>query len=459
MVKPQLPAGLRDFGPDEVYKRNYIFDRIRKIFEHFGYYPLETPAFETSATLTEKYGEEGDQLLYRILKSGNYLEKVPGEVWQSGDYKQLLPYISDKGLRYDLTVPLARYVAMNTNKISFPYKRYQFQPVWRADKPQKGRYREFYQCDADVLGSRSLVYEAEMITLFDAVFDELGIYQVNLEINSRKVLMGFAESFGFADKFSDFTIALDKLDKIGLDGVKKELDQRGIPSEVLAKIEPVLGDTTYKEKIQFLEEYFDANSTGLEGVKEIQRVNEMVNAVKLNSTKLDFNLTLARGLDYYTGVIFEAVPRDVKMGSIASGGRYDDLTHYFNLPDVSGIGISFGMERIYDLMEEKGIFPEMAGDRSQVMVIQQDAEKEVYAFQVVTELRKRGISTEVTPDTKRLGKQLKYADKREVVYALILNPADSGYSKFTLKHMESGQQWDYEDFEKVKAFLHPNSRL
>ncbi len=459
MVKPQLPAGLRDFGPDEVYKRNYIFDQIREVFELFGFHPLETPAFETSATLTEKYGEEGDQLLYRLLKSGDFLNKVPEEVLHSGDYKQILPYISDKGLRYDLTVPLARYVAMNTNNISFPFKRYQFQPVWRADKPQKGRYREFYQCDADVIGSYSLVYEAEMIGLFDHVFDALGIYQVDLEINSRKVLMGLAESFGFEDRFSDFTIALDKMDKIGIDGVKKELGERGIPSEVLTKIEPVLQDTNYNEKIAFLSDYFSSNATGMEGVREIKQVNEMINSINLNAIQLDFNLTLARGLDYYTGVIYEAVPRDIQMGSIASGGRYDNLTYYFNLPDVSGIGISFGVERIYDLMEEKGLFPDMGSNRSQVMVIQQEEERSIYAFQVATELRKSGISTEITPDVKRLGKQLKYADKRGVAYALILNPSDSGYSRFSLKHMASGKQWDYEDFDQLKSFLQPNSRL
>ena len=454
MAKPQLPAGFRDFGPEAVYKRNYIFKRIREVFEQYGYQPLETPAFETTSTLTEKYGEEGDQLLYRVLNSGDYLSKVPEEVLNQKDSKVLLPYISDKGLRYDLTVPMARYVAMNTNALTFPFKRYQLQNVWRADKPQKGRYREFYQCDADVVGSRSLMYEAELITLFDAVFDALDLGAVTLELNSRKILMGLAKAFDFEDRFADFTIALDKLDKIGMAGVKEELDNRGIPSSILDEVQAVLkADTTYAEKLNFLESYFQDNVTGLEGLNEIKRVNEMLNAVKFKRLELNFNLTLARGLDYYTGIIFEAVPQNLKSGSIASGGRYDDLTAYFGLNDVSGIGISFGVERIYEVMDEQGLLEWVVGNHAQVMVILLEEQQEVYGFQVVTTLRDAGIAAEITPDARKLGKQLKYADRRQVNYALILNAEDSGSQRFTLKHMSSGNQTEHTDLQTVKAEL------
>jgi histidyl-tRNA synthetase len=454
MAKPQLPAGFRDFGPEAVYKRNYIFQRIREVFEQYGYQPLETPAFETTGTLTEKYGEEGDQLLYRVLNSGDYLSKVPEAVLNQKDSKALLPYISDKGLRYDLTVPMARYVAMNTNTLTFPFKRYQLQNVWRADKPQKGRYREFYQCDADVVGSRSLMYEAELITLFDAVFDALDLGAVTLELNSRKILMGLAKAFEFEDRFADFTIALDKLDKIGMAGVKEELDNRGIPSSILDEVQPVLkADTSYAEKLNFLESYFHDNVTGLEGLNEIKRVNEMLNAVNFKRLELNFNLTLARGLDYYTGIIFEAVPQNLKSGSIASGGRYDDLTAYFGLNDVSGIGISFGVERIYEVMDEQGLLEGVVGNHVQVMVILLEEQQEVYGFQVVTTLRDAGIAAEITPDARKLGKQLKYADRRQVNYALILNAENSGSRRFTLKHMSSGNQTDHTDLQTVKAEL------
>ena len=454
MVKPQLPAGMRDFGPEEVYKRNYIFNTIRACFEQFGFQPIETPAFETSATLTEKYGEEGDQLLYRILKSGDYLNKVPEEVLQQQDYKALLPYISDKGLRYDLTVPMARYVAMNTNQLTFPFKRYQLQNVWRADKPQKGRYREFYQCDADVIGSDSLVYEAELITLFDAVFDALDLGQVTLELNTRKILMGLAVAFGFEDRFTAFTIALDKLDKIGMDGVKQELEQRQIPSQVIDEVQPVLSpEASYTQKLAFLESYFANNQAGLDGLNEIKQVNEMLNTVKLKRLTLNFNLTLARGLDYYTGVIFEAVPRNLNTGSIASGGRYDDLTAYFGLSDVSGIGISFGVERIYEVMDDQGLLPDVKGAHSQVMVVTLEEEQQVYAFQVLTELRNAGISAEITPDARKLGKQMKYADKRQVSYTLILNAGESSSKRFSLKNMATGEQTDHTDLQSIKAAL------
>ncbi len=454
MVKPQLPAGFRDFGPAAVYKRNYIFRSIREVFEQFGYQPLETPAFETSATLTEKYGEEGDQLLYRVLKSGDYLGKVPEEVLNQKDSKALLPYISDKGLRYDLTVPMARYVAMNTNTLTFPFKRYQLQNVWRADKPQKGRYREFYQCDADVVGSRSLIFEAEMITLFDAVFDALQLGAISLELNSRKILMGLAKAFGFEDRFNDFTIALDKLDKIGMEGVQQELANRGIPTDVLSDIQPVLTpETSYAEKLSFLESYFDDNEAGQEGLREIRRVNELLNPVNLKRVTLNLNLTLARGLDYYTGIIFEAVPQNLESGSIAGGGRYDDLTAYFGLKDVSGIGISFGVERIYEIMDEQGLLDGVAGAHAEVMVVLLEDAQTVYGFQVVTSLRQAGIKAEITPDARKLGKQLKYADRRGVTYALILNSAESPNARFTLKHMASGTQTDHADLPSVKAEL------
>ncbi len=454
MAKPHLPAGFRDFGPEAVYKRNYIFQRIREVFEQYGYQPLETPAFETTGTLTEKYGEEGDQLLYRVLNSGDYLSKVPREVLNQKDFKALLPYISDKGLRYDLTVPMARYVAMNTNELTFPFKRYQLQNVWRADKPQKGRYREFYQCDADVVGSRSLMYEAELITLFDAVFDALDLGAVTLELNSRKILMGLAKAFDFEDRFADFTIALDKLDKIGMAGVKKELDNRGIPSSILDEVHPILqADTTYAEKLNFLDSYFNDNVTGLEGLNEIKRVNEMLNAVNLKRLELNFNLTLARGLDYYTGIIFEAVPQNLRSGSIASGGRYDDLTAYFGLNNVSGIGISFGVERIYEVMDEQGLLGAVKGNYAEVIVVLLEEEQEVYGFQVVTTLRDAGISAEITPDARKLAKQLKYADRRHVNYALILNAENSGNQRFTLKHMSTGNQTEHTDLQTVKAEL------
>ena len=436
--KPGLPTGTRDLSPAEVAKRNYIMSVMRHHFECFGYQPIETPSFENAATLMGKYGEEGDRLIFKILNSGNYFyDKNRVELPESLDallshsaetitleqrieLNRFTAKISDKALRYDLTVPFARYVVMNQNALAFPFKRYQMQPVWRADKPQKGRYREFYQCDADVVGSTSLWQEVELVQLYDAVFTELGLNGVTIKINNRKILSGIAEVIGASDKLIDFTVALDKLDKIGEDGVKKEMLEKGISEAALTLVQPLFsfkGSTT--EKLTQLEQLLAQSEEGMKGVEELRFITEQVLQLGLQQAQLDLDVTLARGLNYYTGAIFEvAAPEGVKMGSIGGGGRYDDLTGIFGLKHVSGVGISFGLDRIYLVLEELGLFPETITSAPKLLFFNHGPEQAVAAMQAVTALRKAGVRTELYPDTAKLDKQFKFAEKRGIPYVV-----------------------------------------
>jgi len=369
--KPSIPKGTRDFSPVEVSKRNYIIAVMRKHFENYGYQPIETPSFENSDTLMGKYGEEGDRLIFKILNSGDYLDKVPFEELQTINYKQLTGKISEKALRYDLTVPFARYVVQHQNEIEFPFKRYQIQPVWRADRPQKGRFREFYQCDADVVGSTSLWQEVELVQLYDAVFANLGLNGVTIKINNRKILSGIAEVIGASDKLIDFTVALDKLDKIGEEGVKKEMLEKGISETALEKVQPLFNFTgTIDEKLAKLSALLSNSEEGKKGVEELRFICENVSKLGLQQANLDLDVTLARGLNYYTGAIFEvAASKEVAMGSIGGGGRYDDLTGIFGLKNMSGVGISFGLDRIYLVLEELNLFPETVTNTTQVLFL------------------------------------------------------------------------------------------
>ena len=436
--KPGLPTGTRDLSPAEVAKRNYIMSVMRHHFECFGYQPIETPSFENASTLMGKYGEEGDRLIFKILNSGNYFyDKNRVELPESLDallsnsaetitleqrieLNRFTAKISDKALRYDLTVPFARYVVMNQNALAFPFKRYQMQPVWRADKPQKGRYREFYQCDADVVGSTSLWQEVELVQLYDAVFAELGLNGVTIKINNRKILSGIAEVIGASDKLIDFTVALDKLDKIGEDGVKKEMLEKGISEAALTLVQPLFsftGSTT--EKLTQLEQLLAQSEEGMKGVEELRFITEQVLQLGLQQAQLDLDVTLARGLNYYTGAIFEvAAPAGVKMGSIGGGGRYDDLTGIFGLKNVSGVGISFGLDRIYLVLEELGLFPETITSAPKLLFFNNGPEHAVAAMQAVTALRKAGVRTELYPDAAKLDKQFKFAEKRGIPYVV-----------------------------------------
>ncbi|RXR22470.1 histidine--tRNA ligase [Flavobacterium stagni] len=436
--KPGLPTGTRDLSPAEVAKRNYIMSVMRHHFECFGYQPIETPSFENASTLMGKYGEEGDRLIFKILNSGNYFyDKNRVELPESLDallsnsaetitleqrieLNRFTAKISDKALRYDLTVPFARYVVMNQNALAFPFKRYQMQPVWRADKPQKGRYREFYQCDADVVGSTSLWQEVELVQLYDAVFAELGLNGVTIKINNRKILSGIAEVIGASDKLIDFTVALDKLDKIGEDGVKKEMLEKGISEAALTLVQPLFsftGSTT--EKLTQLEQLLAQSEEGMKGVEELRFITEQVLQLGLQQAQLDLDVTLARGLNYYTGAIFEvAAPAGVKMGSIGGGGRYDDLTGIFGLKNVSGVGISFGLDRIYLVLEELGLFPETITSAPKLLFFNNGPEQAVAAMQAVTALRKAGVRTELYPDAAKLDKQFKFAEKRGIPYVV-----------------------------------------
>ncbi len=453
MAKAALPSGFRDFTPQEVYKRQFIFATIQKVFEQYGYQPIETPAVENLSTLTEKYGEEGDQLLYRILNSGAFLSDVPENLLQSKNSKEVIPYLSNKGLRYDLTVPFARFVVQHQNEIQFPFKRFQMQPVWRADRPQKGRYREFWQCDADVVGSNSLLYEAEMIMMFDKVFGELGLTKVQLSFNNRKILMGIAEKYGVREQFQDFTVALDKLDKIGYDKVKQEMQARGLNAQMLDEIQEYQLDAEgIENKLNFLSQLFGEDSIGQEGIQDVQKTMEYIESIGTNNLTLDLDFTLARGLDYYTGMIFEAVPEDGSMGSIAGGGRYDELTEFFGLKDVSGIGISFGIERIYDMMETKKLFPDQEQQGTKVLLANFGEAFESFTFAKLQTLRKKGIASEMYPKPAKMGKQFKYADKSGIPYVIVIGSEEKESGEFQLKNMQTGEQ-DRLTFESIVATL------
>ncbi|MCX2679207.1 histidine--tRNA ligase [Galbibacter sp. EGI 63066] len=452
--KPGIPKGTRDFNPEEVSKRNYIINTIKKEFEVFGFLPIETPSFENSETLMGKYGDEGDRLIFKILNSGDFLSKVDDALYVKKDSGALTPKISEKALRYDLTVPFARYVVMHQNEIDLPFKRYQIQPVWRADRPQKGRFREFYQCDADVVGSKSLWQEVEFVQLYDKVFSDLGLKGVTIKMNNRKVLSGIAEVIGAKDKLIDFTVALDKLDKIGEEGVKKEMLAKGIAAEAIEKVKPLFSfEGSNADKIEKLKDLLSTSEEGMKGVNELEFIINTIDSLGLNEAKLDLDVTLARGLNYYTGAIFEvAAPAEVKMGSIGGGGRYDDLTGIFGLKNVSGVGISFGLDRIYLVLEELGLFPESVTENTKVLFINFGENEALYGMKAIKKLRKKGIKAELYPDSSKMKKQMNYANKRSIPFVVLAGDKEIEEEKFTLKNMQSGEQKSV-SFDEMKDIL------
>jgi histidyl-tRNA synthetase len=436
--KPSIPKGTRDFSPAVMLKRNYLMGVIKKAFQTFGYLPIETPSMENLSTLMGKYGEEGDRLIFKILNSGDYLKKVDAST--DFEAKKLTSKISEKALRYDLTVPFARYVVQNQNEITLPFKRFQIQPVWRADRPQKGRFREFYQCDADVVGSKSLLYEVELIQLYDTVFTELNLPAV-IKLNNRKVLSGIAEVIGEADKLIDITVAIDKLDKIGLEKVKDEMQNKGVSDSAIEKLDPILKMSgNASEKLVTMKDVLSNSPIGLEGIDEIQTVIDKVMVLGLDSAELDFDLTLARGLNYYTGSIFEIEAKGVQMGSIGGGGRYDDLTGIFGLKDMPGIGISFGLDRIYLVVEELGLFPSLEADITQVLFVNfGDAEAD-YCLKALRDLRKAGINSELYPDAAKMKKQMNYANNKGIPYVVLVGEDEMNSGLLTVKNMNDGTQ-------------------
>lgn len=438
--KPTLPKGTRDFGPDKMVKRNFILQTITATFQKFGFLPIETPALENLSVLTGKYGEEGDQLLFKVLNSGNFLEKVSAQDVETG-YKKLTPRISEKGLRYDLTVPFARFVVMNRNELTFPFRRYQIQPVWRADRPQKGRYREFYQCDADVVGTDSLLCEAEIVLMINEVLDKLGISDFMIKVNNRKVLSAISEVIGYPGKEADLCVAIDKLDKIGKEGVVKELEERGFASESVGKLDPIFEVTgNFAEKAAKLDAIFPDSPTGQKGLQELRTVMSYVESFGLSNTHLNFDITLARGLSYYTGAIFEVKVNHVQIGSISGGGRYDNLTGSFGLKGVSGVGFSFGVDRIYDVMEELQLFPAQNQTTTRVLFSHFDAEALAYTLPLLKQLRKNNINSEIYPDASKLKKQLDYANSKQIPFVVIIGSDEISSGKLTLKNMQTGQQ-------------------
>lgn len=445
--KPSIPKGTRDFSPAEVAKRNYMISIMRTHFENFGYQPIETPSFENSDTLMGKYGDEGDRLIFKILNSGDYLDGISAEDLQTKNYKQLTPKISEKALRYDLTVPFARYVVQHQSEMEFPFKRYQIQPVWRADRPQKGRFREFYQCDADVVGSTSLWQEVELVQLYDSVFTALGLDGVTIKINNRKILSGIAEVIGASDKLIDFTVALDKLDKIGEEGVKNEMLEKGISEEALEKVQPLFSFSgSIEEKLAKLSTLLSKSEEGKKGIAELHFICE--NAIKLGLQKsiLDLDVTLARGLNYYTGAIFEvAPPNSVSMGSIGGGGRYDDLTGIFGLKDMSGVGISFGLDRIYLVLEELNLFPQTVSIATKVLFLNFGESQTFDAMKAITLLRNQNIKAEMYPDNAKIDKQFKHAERRGIPFVV----KEIVGSSFMVKDIQTGEQMQLNSEELI----------
>lgn len=457
MQKPSLPKGTRDFSPTELSKRNYIFNIIRQNFQRFGFQPIETPSFENYETLMGKYGEEGDRLIFKILNSGDFLSDISPEELQQKNSQKLTPKLCEKALRYDLTVPFARYVVQHQNELSFPFKRYQIQPVWRADRPQKGRFREFYQCDADVIGSESLWQEVELIQLYDAVFTELQVSGVTIKINNRKILSGLSEVIGQSEKLIDFTVALDKLDKIGQEKVIEEMISKGISSEAITKVLPIFElQGSFSQKIEQLKQILSTSEVGLKGIEELQFIQSAIDHLPLETARLELDVTLARGLNYYTGAIFEvAPPSQVQMGSIGGGGRYDDLTGIFGLKNMSGVGISFGLDRIYLVMEELGLFPAEVNESLDVLALNFGQNEAIQSMKIIANLRKKGIKVELYPDASKLKKQMSYADKRGVKYVLMIGEQELQEQRFILKNMVSGEQNTYtiQEVETIISFL------
>jgi histidyl-tRNA synthetase len=440
--KPSIPKGTRDFNAEEVAKRSYIMETIKEQFQRYGFQPIETPSFENSDTLMGKYGDEGDRLIFKILNSGEYLKKVSEDDCKSKSESLITPRISEKALRYDLTVPFARYVVQHQNEIVFPFKRYQIQPVWRADRPQKGRFREFYQCDADVVGSKSLFQEVEFVQLYDAVFTALKLEGVTIKINNRKILSGIAEVIGAQDKLIDFTVALDKLDKIGEEKVKEEMRSKGISEDGITKLQPLFSlDGDFGDQVERLKAILNASEIGLKGIEELEFINSSISNIGLKTAKLQLDVTLARGLNYYTGAIFEvAAPEGIKMGSIGGGGRYDDLTSIFGKPDTSGVGISFGLDRIYLVLEELNLFPETITDATKVLFINFGKNEALACLKAVTALRQQGIKAELYPDAAKMKKQMTYANRRGIPFVVLVGEEELNSGMFTLKNMTSGEQ-------------------
>ena len=435
--KPAIPKGTRDFGPIEMAKRNYIFNTIREVYALYGFQQIETPAMETLQTLMGKYGEEGDKLLFKVLNSGDFLSKTTDDELRERNALHLAAKLCEKGLRYDLTVPFARYVVMHREELQLPFKRYQIQPVWRADRPQKGRYREFYQCDADVVGSDSLLNEVELMQIVDEVFSRFGI-RVQIKINNRKILSGIAEVIGAADKIVDITVAIDKLDKIGIDNVNTELREDGLTEEQIQKLQPIIMlSGTNDEKLQTIAEVLKDSETGLKGVEEIKTILSLLTSLR-NEIQLD--LTLARGLNYYTGAIFEVKALDVQIGSITGGGRYDNLTGIFGMPGLSGVGISFGADRIYDVLNQLDLYPKNSVTTTQVLFINFGEQETAYCLPIINSLRAKGIRAEIYPDAAKMKKQMTYANDIHVQYVGIIGSTELEENKITIKNMLTGEQ-------------------
>lgn len=438
-MKPSIPKGTRDFSPMEMSRRNYIFSTIRQVFGLFGYNQIETPSMENLSTLMGKYGEEGDKLLFKVQNSGDYMAGFTDEELLSRNSLKLSSKFCEKGLRYDLTVPFARYVVMHREELQFPFKRFQIQPVWRADRPQKGRYREFYQCDADVVGSDSLLNEVELIEMVDMVFSRLGV-RVAIKMNNRKILAGIAEKVGQADRIVDITVAIDKLDKIGLDGVNAELAEKGLPQDAIDALQPIIKlSGSNAEKLETISKVLEGSETGMKGIEECRFIMETVSKLGLNNT-LELDLTLARGLNYYTGAIFEVKALDVEIGSISGGGRYDNLTGIFGLPGVSGVGISFGADRIYDVLTQLDLYPKETASASKVLVLNLGENEVAFAIQFLAGLRAKGIKAELYPDAAKMKKQMAYANGVGVRYVAIVGSQELEEGMITIKDMESGEQ-------------------
>ena len=439
MAKPSIPKGTRDFSPVEMAKRNYIFDTIREVYALYGFRQIETPAMETLSTLMGKYGEEGDKLLFKVLNSGDYLAKLSDDELMQRNPLHLATKLCEKGLRYDLTVPFARYVVQHRDEIQLPFKRYQIQPVWRADRPQKGRYREFYQCDADVVGSDSLLNEVELMQIVDTVFTRFGV-RVAIKINNRKILTGIAETIGEADKIVDITVAIDKLDKIGIDAVNEELRRDGINDEAIQKLQPIIALTgTNDEKLATIANLLEQSEVGMKGVEETRFILDTLKTCGLHN-QIDLDLTLARGLNYYTGAIFEVKALDYAIGSITGGGRYDNLTGIFGLPGISGVGISFGADRIYDVLGGLDLYPKEAAQGTELLFINFGATETAYCLPVLRRCREAGIRTEIYPDSVKMKKQMAYANAKQVSFVVLAGEEEIAQGKLTLKNMATGEQ-------------------
>jgi len=438
--KPGIPKGTRDFNSEQIAKRNYIIQHIKRNFENYGFQPIETPSFENYQTLMGKYGEEGDRLIFKILNSGDYLKKVDSELCQTKDSKKITPKISEKALRYDLTVPFARYVVQHQNELSFPFKRYQIQPVWRADRPQKGRFREFYQCDADIVGSQSLWQDVSFTLLYDQIFTDLEI-PVNIKINNRKILSGLAGLLLEKDKFTEFIVALDKLDKIGKEGVTTEMLSKGISEESIQNIGPIFeAKSNNTDKIDLIKDLLQNSEEGKKGIEELEFVLQQTHKIGLQTAKLEFDITLARGLNYYTGSIYEVVANNVAMGSIGGGGRYDDLTGIFGLKNMSGIGISFGLDRIYLVMEALNLFKDISLAKPDILFINFGEDEAFYSLQTIQKLRKNNVKAELFPDASKLKKQMNYANKRQIAYVAMAGSQEITENVFSFKNMLTGEQ-------------------